>query len=40
MKKQNNSQYRQFRLPTQMSPELLEELKILKALETREQPKT
>jgi hypothetical protein len=36
-KQQNNSQYRQFRLPSALSPELLEELKMLKSLETREQ---
>jgi hypothetical protein len=35
-KQQNPSQYRQFRLPTAMSPELLEELKVLKSLETRD----
>jgi hypothetical protein len=37
MKKQHNpSQYRQFRLPTAMSPDLLEELKVLKSLEARD----
>jgi hypothetical protein len=38
MKKQQiASQYRQFRQATGLSPELLEELKMLKSLETREQ---
>jgi hypothetical protein len=37
MKKQQNlSQYRDFRKPTSLSPELLEELKMLKSLEERE----
>ncbi len=38
MKKQqqNPSQYRQFRQPAALSPELLEELKMLKSLEQRE----
>ena len=37
MKKQHNpSQYRQFRQSTALAQDLLEELKVLKALETRE----
>ena len=35
-KQQNNSQYRAFRQPAGLSPELLEELKVLKSLVDRE----
>jgi hypothetical protein len=35
-KQQNTSQYRGFRQAKTLSPELLEELKVLKSLETRE----
>ena len=35
-KQQNQSQYRDFRKPAPLSPELVEELKVLKSLEERE----
>jgi len=35
-KQQSPSQYRAFRQPATMSPELLEELKVLKSLEAQE----
>jgi hypothetical protein len=39
-KQQNPSQYRQFRQSTALAQDLLEELKVLKSLETRDMQST